>query len=593
MSFDWKGTYDALHASFPTYKRQVVIGITGNFGEKGCELAEGYYRSVLAAGATPVVIPPHADKDALCMLLETLDGLVLSGGADVNPLYLGEEPIPALQGINPRRDESELLLVRLAYNRQMPILGICRGMQVLAAALDGALWQDIDMQYYVSPEAKGVARIKHSQQLERGFASHTVNIEPDSTLYNIMRARALYVNSFHHQAVREAGPHLRVSARSIDGLIEAVESREYKSVMGVQWHPECFLLEGDESMMPLFRWLEKEASIYKEMKYLHQQILTLDSHEDTPMLFEKGVRFDHREEHALVDLHKMYEGRLDVGIMVAYLPQGARDEASHTEAYHKANALLDQLDEMVKANEPWVKMASTPAELYPRKAMGRKSIMRGIENGYAIGNHLAHLKHFRDRGVVYMTLCHNGDNDICDSARGKGEHGGLSPFGIEVVKEMNRLGMLIDLSHAAESTFYQVLDCSKVPVVCSHSCCRGLCDHPRNLTDEQMRALAASGGVMQVTLYGGFLREDGQAALPDVVEHIIHAIEVMGPEHVGIGSDFDGDGGVPGVAHAGELANLTCALIREGLTMKDLRGIWGGNFLRVMQQAQDYRGSAC
>jgi microsomal dipeptidase-like Zn-dependent dipeptidase len=212
--------------------------------------------------------------------------------------------------------------------------------------------------------------------------------------------------------------------------------------------------------------------------------------------------------------------------------------------------------------------------------------MMGIENGYAIGRDLSLIEYFRQRGVVYMTLCHNGDNDICDSARGSGEHGGLSQFGREVIREMNRVGMMVDLSHAAESSFWQALEESETPIVCSHSSCRALCDHPRNLTDEQMRALAERGGVMQVTLYNGFLRTDEHATIADAIRHINHAIEVMGIEHVGIGSDFDGDGGVPGVASASELINLTRLLRQEGYTSDQLRLLWGENFLRVMRQVQ-------
>lgn len=577
MNFDWKADYDERHSSYPGFKRTPLIGITGNFGDKGVELAEGYYQSVLKAGATPVVIPPYADADALGTLLDSLDGLLLSGGADINPLYLGEEPIPQLHGINPRRDAMEMLLVRMAYDRQLPILGICRGIQVMAAALDGSIWQDI----YSQINEAGL--LKHSQDLDRSVASHTVQIDEDSTLYNIMRTHVLPVNSFHHQAVREAGPHLRVVAKSPDGVIEAVESTEHKSIVGVQWHPECFILGGDDSMMPLFRWLRDEAALYRQARHIHSEILTLDSHEDTPMFFGQGVRFDHRDSHVLVDLHKMQEGGLDAGIMVAYIPQKERDDAGLQAAKDYAFDTLGKLQQMIAEHAEHVGLARTPDDLYRLKAEGRKAIMMGIENGYAIGKDISLLEEFRKMGVVYMTLCHNGDNDICDSARkSNDEHGGLSPFGREVVKEMNQLGMLIDLSHAGEKTFWDVLELSEKPVVCSHSSCRALCDHPRNLTDEQMRALAAKDGVMQVTIYSGFLRTDEKATIEDVVRHINHAVEVMGIEHVGIGTDFDGDGGVPGVASASDVLNLTRALLREGYTKEQLRLLWGENFLRVM-----------
>ena len=190
--------------------------------------------------------------------------------------------------------------------------------------------------------------------------------------------------------------------------------------------------------------------------------------------------------------------------------------------------------------------------------------------------------------IIYFisVLINNGDNDICDSARGESEHGGLSDFGREVVSEMNRTGMIVDLSHASEKTFYDTLEESAVPVVCSHSSCRALCDHPRNLTDEQMKELARRGGVMQVCLYGGFLRKDAPATILDAVEHLNHMVNMMGIDHVGIGTDFDGDGGICGCASASELINFTRRLLSERYSESDIRKIWGGNFLRVMEEVQ-------
>ena len=580
MNFNWKSEYEDINAAFPNHGRRPLIGITGNFGERGCELAEGYYRSVLEAGGTPVVLPPYTDREALLDTLDHIDGLLLSGGGDINPLYLGEEPSPALHSINPQRDLPELLLTRLAYDRQLPILGICRGCQVLAAALGGKLHQDIRE---ALPDA---TLLKHSQDLAREYASHSVALHAGSLLRDIMQADTIHVNSFHHQAVAEAGEHLRIVATAPDGVIEAVESSEHKSILGVQWHPECFILRNDRTMLPLFRWLVDEATTYRQTVDLHNRILTLDSHCDTPMMFHKDIHFDRRDPRILVDLHKMTEGHLDAAIMAAYLPQGERNEEAFRRITQQTEDTLTQIEQMAARHAHAVGIACTPDELYQLKQSGKKAIMMGIENGYAIGRDLSLVERFRRRGVVYMTLCHNGDNDICNSARGQGEHSGLSDFGREVVREMNRVGMMVDLSHTARSTFRDVLELSAVPVVCSHSSCRALCDHPRNLTDKQMRALARQGGVMQVTLYNGFLRTDGQATVADAVRHICHAVEVMGIEHVGIGSDFDGDGGVPGVAHAGEMLNLSRLLIKAGFNEAQLRLLWGENFLRVMRQVQ-------
>ena len=560
-----------------------LIGITGNFGEKGCELAEGYYLSVVRAGGTPVAIPPHNDKEALVTLLETLDGIIFSGGGDINPLLLGEEPLPQLHSVCPKRDEPELFLAREAFHRQIPMLGICRGIQVMAAALGGKVWQDI----YVQGEG---AKIKHSQDMPRHCASHTVNLKEGSLIQSTFgNKQTLAVNSFHHQAVSDPGPHLQVSALSPDGIIEAVESSEHKALLGVQWHPECFILNGDESMMSVFRWLISEARTFSQAKYIHDTSIILDSHCDTPMFFTDNSKeniqmFGSRSNKVLVDLPKMKEGRLDASIMVAYLPQGERTEEAFKAATEKANRLLTQMDEIVQANNDRVGFAETSDDILRLKAQGKKAILRGIENGYAIGKNIGLLEEFKHRGIVYMTLCHNGDNDICDSARGNAEHNGLSDFGREVVLQMNRLGILVDLSHASEKSFYDALELSKVPIVCSHSSARALCDHPRNLTDDQMRALAKADGVAQTTVYSGFLRKDGEATIIDAIEHLCHAAKIMGVEHVGLGTDFDGDGGVPGLANASEIINFTRHLLRRQFSEHDIRLIMGGNFLRLIDQ---------
>ncbi len=583
MMFDIYSDYNTLNDHFPNHTLRPVIGITANFGDKGAELAEGYFRSIEMAGGIPVVIPITENHIELAALLDRIDGLVLSGGADINPLYLGEDPIPQLGSINPRRDRMEILLTRLAYDRQLPILGICRGIQVLTAVLGGKLYQDIQSQ------SESSFPIKHSQDLARGVASHFVDAVPGSIVQTLLGDR-FAVNSFHHQAVSKCGPLLRPTAYSADGIIEAVESTEYKSVVGVQWHPECFILEDDRCMHPLFRWFVEECESYRRACDVHSQVLTLDSHVDTPMFFSEGVRFDHRDPKVKVDMHKLTEGRMDSVIMAAYLRQEERSEEGHRAATEKARSLLMQIKEMVDGVRG-AQIAYTPKDAFRIKSRGQKAIFLGIENGYAIGHDLSLVEDFRRMGVAYMTLCHNGDNDICDSAsRSNGEHGGLSAFGRDVVREMNRVGMMVDLSHAAESTFYDVLDVSREPVICSHSSSRLLCDHPRNLTDDQLRAIAEVGGVAQATFYPGFLRTDGEATIKDAVRHILHMIDVAGVDHVGVGSDFDGDGGVPGLNDESEMINLTRRLMAEGFGPTVLKKIWGGNIVRVMSQVQ-YHGS--
>ena len=561
-----------------------VIGITANYGEKGAELAEAYSKSVELSGGIPLVIPAGTtEPEALCALLERIDGLLLSGGADLNPLLLGQEPVPRLGGVNPKRDRSELLLTRLAYDRQLPILGICRGIQVMAAALGGSVHQDLQTSF---PDA---SLIKHSQDAPRNEKTHYVDIEAGTVLEKLLGER-IAVNSFHHQAVNDAGPHFVVAARSSDGVVEAIESSENKPLLGVQWHPESFFADVPNTMQPLFEYLVEQADLHRKAREFHTDlsVITLDSHCDTPMFFEQGVNFDQRDEKVLVDLHKMTEGHLDSVIMAAYIPQGERSETGLQAATAKATQILTDIRQMVDRCEG-VAMAFTPDDLAENKREGLKSVMPAIENGYAIGREIENVERFRQMGVVYMTLCHNGDNDICDSARkSNAEHGGLSDFGREVVHEMNRTGMMIDLSHAAESTFYDVVSLSEVPVVCSHSSSMSCCQHPRNLTDDQLRTLAENGGVAQVTLYNYFLVENGTATIDDALRHLLHMIDVAGIDHVGFGSDFDGDGGIVGLAAANEVMNLTKRLIAEGLTRADLEKIWGGNFLRVMRMAQEY-----
>ena len=586
--FDWQSQLAATaYQSFPEAARRPVIGITGNYGEQNCKLGEGYYKSVWQAGGVPVVIPPLSDVQAVVNTLDRIDGLLLSGGADFNPLYAGEEPSARLGGINAERDLPELLITQLAYNRQLPILGICRGIQTLAMALGGKVCQDISDR----------AQVRHSQDADRSEPTHSVTLEPDSILYHIYQESSqlstLYVNSFHHQVVEDPGERFWVTARSTDGFIEAMESREYKSILGVQWHPECLPAEEGQ---PIFRWLVSQAASYREACDLHQRVLTLDSHCDTPMFFPQGVDFSSRDSKLLVDLHKMTDGRQDATIMVAYLPQPLPGEDFRSKvafdvpgptAY--ADLIFDKIEEIVDRNSAYLSIARKPADLYANKRQGRKSIMLGIENGLALDGQLQQLSHFAQRGIVYMTLCHNGDNDICDSARGCDTHHGVSDFGRQVIAEMNRLGIMVDLSHANERSFYDALDISTTPIVCSHSSCRALCDHPRDLTDDQMRALAKKGGVMQVTLYHGFLVKEGEATVQDALRHLEHAIQVMGIDHVGIGTDFDGDGGVRGFADASEVLTFTRHLLARRYAEADIEKIWGGNFLRVMSLVQESR----
>lgn len=596
-SFDIQSSLDDIYARYPEATRQPVIGLTGNFADGDARLCEQYYMSVVRAGGTPVIIPPVADKDVIINTLDKIDGLVLTGGGDINPLWAGEEPSPRLHGINHMRDKAELLTVRLAYNRQIPMLGICRGIQTLVTALDGEVDQDIAESLAAAhgagraAAAAGHSLIKHSQDADRSEPTHTVRISRESVLYSLYKTETLAVNSIHHQAVRASGRRFSVSAKAPDGVIEAIESSEFKPFIGVQWHPEWL----GESGQVLFRWLVDRARDFYTAKDLHRRMLTLDTHCDTPMFFPQGIHFDQRDPRILVDMHKMAEGHQDAVIMAAYLPQPKLGETFSSKVAFKvdgplqyADLIFDKIEEIVNANNRYLSIARTPSDLYEDKRKGRRSIMLGIENGLALNHDISNVRYFARRGVVYITLCHNGDNDICDSARGCNTHGGVSRFGEQVIKEMNRCGIMVDLSHAGEKSFYDALSISSKPIVCSHSNCKALCDVPRNLTDDQLRALAKHGGVAHITLYHGFLRNDSQeATVMDAIAHLEHAIDIMGIEHVGLGTDFDGDGGIRGLADSSELINFTLHLLRRRYSERDIARIWGGNWLRVMAQVQN------
>ena len=590
-NFDIASLTAAAYARFPEAQERPVIGITANHEGIDATLREAYCRQIVAAGGTPLIIPAIDDAEVIINTLSRLDGIVLSGGGDYNPLWCGEEPSPKLHNINAVRDRAELLTTRLAYNRQIPMLGICRGIQTLAMALGGHVEQDNSHR----------ATVKHSQDADREEPTHTVMLASDSTIHTIYNKEKIAVNSFHHQVVDEPGKHFRATAFSADGMIEAIESTEHKAVMGVQWHPEWL----EEDGLPLFQWIVARAAEYRKACRIHDRHLILDTHCDTPMFFHQGVDFTQRDPRILVDLHKMTEGRQDATFMVCYLPQ-PKEGQRFADLVHfdvqspkdYADFIFDKIGEIVRRVPDYLAFARTPDEMLANKRAGRKSIVLGIENGLALNHDINNIEHFADRGVTYITLCHNGDNDICDSARGSQTHGGVSEFGEKVIAEMNRLGIMVDLSHAAESSFYDALQMSRTPIVCSHSNCRALCDHPRNLTDDQLRALAKAGGVAHTTFYPGFLKQSGtvlptsankttEADILDAVAHLEHAISIMGIDHVGIGTDFDGDGGVPGMANAAEIINFTKQLLRRRYSEEDISKIWGGNWLRVMTQVQN------
>lgn len=555
------------------------IGISSNRKDGLSCIAETYVESVVLAGGSPVLIPVSTDLKALTTIISRLDGLIMTGGGDLNPLFLNEEPIPELQDIDPYRDAYDLLLLRLALNLQIPVFGICRGHQLLNAVLGGTLYQDIYSQ-------SGKKLIKHSQTARREYASHTVRILPGkSKLSSIFpNQEIVQVNSFHHQGINQIAPEYIETAVAPDAINEAMEHPE-KYIFSVQWHPEAMASHGNEQMLELFRYHVAHASLYRKAKKLHEKYLIVDSHTDTatelPYPYDLG-----KKEGTKVNLPFMEAGKIDAAFMVAYIKQGERDDQSLQVAKEYVLRILQQVKEQEALNATRMGIAYSPDDLNHLKQAGKKAIFLGIENGYAIGKDINNLALFKEVGVSYITLCHNEDNDICDSAvKSQNEWNGLSPFGKEVVREMNRLGIMIDISHTAEKTVYDVLKESKTPVIASHSSARALCNHPRNLTDEQIKAIARAGGVIQVCLYEKFINEEEKkACLSDAIRHINHMVKLVGVDHVGIGSDFDGGGELIGCRNTGELINLTMKLLEEGYSEEDIRKIWGGNLMRVMDQ---------
>lgn len=550
-----------------------LIGITAHLKDNSATLGNGYYRAVQVAGGVPVIIPPFTTREQCDAILDSVDGILFSGGPDIQPEYFGQEPHSSVS-VNAERDLSEMMLAHAAVERCMPVLGICRGIQLLTVAMGGTLYQDISL----FPSNGNTVGHKPVPPCDDDVW-HNISVDGNSIIGSLLGTNRLTVNSYHHQIVDKLPAELKPVAWTDDGAVEAVES-SLRTLIAVQWHPERMFLKGNDLCMPLFRWLVEKSANYAGLREFHSKHIILDSHCDTPMLFQTGTEFANAESEALVTLPGMKAGGLGTSFMVAYIPQKERSQEGLAQATSKAEHILDLIENQVGNNKESVVLANTPAQIRAAISMGKKVIVRGIENGYALGKDLSLVGHFKRRGVTYITLCHNGDNDICDSAKGNSEHNGLSAFGRQVVAEMNRLGIMVDLSHASEKSFWDALECSRAPIFCSHSSCRALCDHRRNLSDQQIAALAKSGGVMQICIYGGFLENDESAAnVHSAVRHIMHAIDIAGIDHVGIGTDMDGGGGVPGLENVCSIMNLTRLLGEEGLDDSHLAKLWGENLL--------------
>lgn len=564
------------------------IAISVNVTEHGSSVARAYTDAVIKAGGIPFVIPVTEDLDTLLLSLSSADGLLLTGGADIHPMYMGEEPLSGLGTVSIERDRYELKLIRLARRLSLPILGICRGHQLLGVAYGSILYQDLPSQH------KTDLSLNHAPQISKEAPHHKLRFSESHTnrladiLLESNDEERIWVNSLHHQAIRELFPPFDESAVASDGINEAIDAYPELDILAVQWHPEQLVAGGDERQLKLFTHLCERALSYQRARAFHSKHITVDSHTDTPMFFSEG--FDIRSsDKTRVDLTKMNLGGIHASVMVAYLPQGALNEEAHNKALRFTEEKLDELYRQVNRYPSSATICRTPGQVSDALQQRRKAIIPAIENGYAIGTELENIERIhRQYGLAYITLCHNGDNAICDSAcKSLATHGGLSDFGYDVILEMNRLGIMIDVSHAGEATIRDVLTASTHPIIASHSSARSLCDHPRNLTDEQIIAIAQKGGVIQVCLYAGFINENArEASLMDAIEHIEHIVRLVGIQHVGIGSDFDGDGELIGCRTSEDLIRITIELIKRGYDEEDLSLLWGKNFLRVWEACQ-------
>ena len=323
---------------------------------------------------------------------------------------------------------------------------------------------------------------------------------------------------------------------------------------------------------------------------LHLRLLTLDSHIDIP--WPDGPPFD-AETTRRVDLPKMRRGHLAAGCFAAYIPQGRRTQDGHQAAFERAVAMLGAIRGMGAGAARLCRTADDIAQAFRD---GRTAILPALENGYAIGSDLDRLQRLADLGVRYVTLTHNGHNDLADSAAARPElgdvpeeHGGLSAFGVRAIAAMNRRGILVDVSHASRAAMLAAAAASRTPVIASHSCVRALADHPRNLDDAQLDVLRDVGGVVQITAMPAFLRSGGKpdSVTPaDFVDHVDYAVRRIGLAHVGISSDFDGGGGFSGWRDAAESPAITAELVRRGYDDAAIAALWGGNFLRVLRVAE-------
>ena len=333
---------------------------------------------------------------------------------------------------------------------------------------------------------------------------------------------------------------------------------------------------------------------------LHASIVTIDTHIDIPWPtgpdpFEARPRGPGARR---VDLPKMQQGGLGAGCFAAYVPQTQRTPEAMQAATERAIGMLDAINAMGRTeNGITARVTSTADEIEAARRDGVLAVIPCVENGHAMGEDLGLLAQFRARGARYLTLTHNGHNALADSSNPRRDlgdaetlHGGLSELGRAAVAELNRLGMLVDISHVSQQGALQAAMLSRTPVLATHSCVRALCDVPRNVDDLMLDAIRDCGGVVNVTAVPTFLRQGAKAdavSVSDYVDHIDYIVKRIGLAHAGISSDFDGGGGFSDWQDAADSPNLTAELVRRGYGATEIAQLWGGNFLRLLRIAED------
>ena len=369
---------------------------------------------------------------------------------------------------------------------------------------------------------------------------------------------------------------------------------------------------------------------------IHKRVLTVDTHTDTPWLlldgkFDLSERHNYNDDRSRLDFPRMKEGGLDAVFMASFVGQSVRNDSAYDVAFGKAMIQIDSIHSHLFSRGDIAEIAISPDDAYRIEKAGKRIVFIGIENGYPVGMDIKNIQIFYNKGARYITLCHTKNNDICDSSNDTTEHNGLSDFGYDVVKEMNRLGMMVDVSHISDSSFFDVLKVTSKPVIASHSCARAICDNPRNLNDDMLKALAKNDGVVQMCILSDYVKtpdpypardsafqairekynyfrdltEEEEkmarrdwyhadslyprnlATVSDMVDHIDHMVKIAGIDHVGIGTDFDGGGGLEDCVDVSQMGNVTLELVKRGYSEENIRKIWGGNIMRVMQKVQE------